>query len=625
MTHRKARALEVPGDAKMVRRLLSYLKPHKRYVLASVLLAACGAPLALAGPPLTKVAVDLYFAPDNSRPLTSFEHQITQGAALVGLGGSKLQGLIFVSILFFLANAATLVVVYAQSLLLQKMGQFIMRDMRDEMFSHLQSLPIKFFDRNPVGRLVSRITTDVEALNEMFTSGVIVVFGDVAMALYIMFYMFQVNWRLALITFLILPPLILLIRWFRKATRAAFREIRVRVARINAFLQERLSSMSVVQLFDAEEREFEKFEGINEDHRAANVKTVFYYAFFYPAVQVIAAAGIALVIWYGGGQVISGVTTLGTLIAFIQLTRSFYEPIFEISEKYNAVQSAIASAERVFALLDEPSVVDKETGIVPLKKADGRIEFRNVWFAYTNEDWVLRDVSFIVEPGERVALVGNTGAGKTTIASLLLRFYEIQRGQILVDGIDIRNIKIDDLRANFSIALQDVFLFSGNVENNIRLSNSAITDECVRASVREVHADKFITKLPQGLETEVNERGAGLSFGQKQLICFARALAFDPRILILDEATNAVDTETESLIGDALERLMRGRTSLVIAHRLSTIRSVDKIIVLHKGEVREIGTHQELLAACGLYWNLHRLHFGIDALENEVLETFALV
>lgn len=615
--------LEVTGDVKMVRRLLSYLQPYKRYVLASVLLTACGAPLALAGPPLTKVAVDLYFAPGSSQPVTGLALQIKQGAAMAGLGGSRLQGIIFISILFFLSNAATLAVIYAQGVLLQKLGQYIMRDMRDEMFTHLQSLPIRYFDRNPVGRLVSRLTTDVEALNEMFTSGVIVVFGDVAMAVYIVMYMFQVNWRLALVTFLILPPLILLIRWFRKATRAAFREIRVRIARINAFLQERLSAMSVVQLFDAEEREFKKFQGINEDHRAANVKTVFYYAFFYPAVQVIAAAGIALVIWYGGGQVIAGVTTIGTLIAFIQLTRSFYEPIFEISEKYNAVQSAIASAERVFALLDEPAAIEKQTAAVPLKHARGRIEFRNVWFAYDGEDWVLRDVSFAVEPGERIALVGNTGAGKTTIASLLLRFYEIQRGQILIDGIDIREIKLEDLRANFSIALQDVFLFSGNVENNIRLNSPAISDERVAAAVREVNADKFIAKLPQGLATQVNERGAGLSFGQKQLICFARALAFDPRILILDEATNSVDTETETLIGDALERLMMGRTSLVIAHRLSTIRTVDKIVVLHKGEVREIGTHHELLAACGLYWNLHRLHFGDEVIENEV-ETFAL-
>lgn len=614
--------LEVTGDVKMVRRLLSYLKSYKRYVLASVLLTACGAPLALAGPPLTKVAVDLYFAPDSSRPVTGFALQIKDGAALAGFGGSSLQGIIFISILFFLANAATLAVIYAQGVLLQKLGQYIMRDMRDEMFTHLQSLPLSYFDRNPVGRLVSRLTTDVEALNEMFTSGVIVVFGDVAMAVYIVIYMFQVNTRLSLVTFLILPPLILLIRWFRNATRAAFREIRVRIARINAFLQERLSAMSVVQLFDAEEREFEKFQSINEDHRAANVKTVFYYAFFYPAVQVIAAAGIALVIWYGGGQVIAGVTTIGTLIAFIQLTRSFYEPIFEISEKYNAVQSAIASAERVFALLDEPAAIENQSGDVPLKYARGLIEFRNVWFAYDEEDWVLRDVSFVVEPGERIALVGNTGAGKTTIASLLLRFYEIQRGQILIDGIDIREIRLEDLRANFSIALQDVFLFSGNIENNIRLS-SAISDERVAAAVRKVNADKFIAKLSEGLATQVNERGAGLSFGQKQLICFARALAFDPRILILDEATNAVDTETETLIGDALEGLMMGRTSLVIAHRLSTIRSVDRIVVLHKGEVREIGTHHELLAAHGLYWNLYRLHFGDELIENEV-ETFAL-
>jgi ATP-binding cassette subfamily B multidrug efflux pump len=625
---REEAALEATSDVRMVRRLLSYLRPYKSYVFASAVLTVCNAPLALAGPPLTKVAVDLYFAPDNTRPVTGLALQIQHGAASVGLGGSRVQGILFISIVFFLANVAALLVIYVQGVLLQKVGQYIMRDMREEMFAHLERLPITFFDRNPVGRLVSRLTTDVEGLNEMFTSGVVVVFGDIAVALYVIVYMFQVNWRLALITFLILPPLMVLVRWFRKGTRAAFREIRVRIAEVNAFLQERLSSMSVVQLFDAEQREFEKFRNINEAHRSANVNTVFYYAFFYPAVQVIAAAGVALVIWYGGGQVIAGVTTIGTLIAFIQLTRSFYEPVFEISEKYNIVQSAIASSERIFAVLDEPSANPNQITALPLQGARGHIEFRNVWFAYEDEDWVLRDVSFTVEPGERVALVGNTGAGKTTIASLLLRFYEIQRGQILIDGLDIRDVKVEDLRSNFSIALQDVFLFSGTIESNIRLSNSGISDERVRAAVREVRADKFIAKLPEGLATEVNERGAGLSFGQKQLICFARALAFDPRVLILDEATSSVDTETETLIGDALERIMVERTSLVIAHRLSTIRSVDKIVVLHKGEVREIGTHQALLASRGLYWNLHRLHFGKSDEghpQTDELEPFALV
>lgn len=604
----------------MARRLLRYLRPYKGQVLIAALLTACSAPLALAGPPLMKVVVDLYLAPNRSRPPGGLALYIKQGAEFVGLSGNASRGVVFVAILFFLANLAALLVMYAQGFLLQKLGQNVMRDMREEMFAHLQKLPISFYDRNPTGRIVTRLTTDIETLNDMFTSGVIVVFGDVAMILYMMIYMFVVNWQLALIAFLILPPMALLINWFRRGTRRAFRESRMRIAGINAFLQERLSSMSVVQLCNAEQREFDKFRRINEAHRVANINTVFYYAFFYPAVEVIAAVSIASIIWYAGGQVLAGLTTLGTLIVFIQLVRALYEPVFEVSEKYNIVQSAIASSERIFALLDEPTLREPTGSPLPLRQTRGRIEFRNVWFAYNDDDWVLRDISFVVEPGERVALIGHTGAGKSTIASLLLRFYEIQRGQILIDDIDIRDLDVQDLRSNLGVALQDVFLFAGDIESNIRLSNSEISDERLRAATREVHADKFIEKLSAGFATEVNERGAGLSFGQRQLICFARALAFDPSILILDEATSSVDAETQYLIGDAVERLMKGRTSLVIAHRLPTIRSMDKIIVLHKGQVREAGTHEELLAARGLYWRLHRLYFGQDD-ELEMIES----
>lgn len=596
----------------MARRLLRYLRPYKVQVLIAAILTACSAPLALAGPPLMKVAVDLYLAPNHSRSLNGLTLFIKRGAEFVGLGANASQGVVFIAILFFLANLAALLVMYAQGFLLQKLGQNVMRDMREEIFAHLQKLPISFYDRNPTGRIVTRLTTDIEALNDMFTSGVIVVFGDVAIIIYMALYMFVVNWQLALIAFLILPPLLILIRWFRRGTRRAFREIRVCIAGINAFLQERLSSMSVVQLCNAEEREFDKFERINEAHRAANVNTVFYYAFFYPAVEVLAAISIAAIIWYAGGQVVAGLTTLGTLIVFIQLAQALYQPVFEVSEKYNVVQSAIVSSERVFALLDEPVAVEPPFAAVPLRQARGRIEFRNVWFAYNDDDWVLRDISFRVEPGERAALIGHTGAGKSTITSLLLRFYEIQRGQILIDDIDIREIDVQDLRANLGVVLQDVFLFTGDIESNIRLSNSEISDERLRDATRQVNADTFIDKLTDGFATEVNERGAGLSFGQKQLICFARALAFNPSILILDEATSSIDAETQYSLGDAVERLMKGRTSLVIAHRLPTIRSVDKIIVLHKGQVRETGTHNELLAARGLYWRLHRLYFGQD-------------
>jgi ATP-binding cassette subfamily B protein len=388
--------------------------------------------------------------------------------------------------------------------------------------------------------------------------------------------------------------------------------VRVRIARINAFLQEHITGMPVVQLFNREEKEMRKFDEINAEHRKSNIDTIFYYAVFYPAVEIIGAVGIALIIWYGGNQVIQGVATIGTLVAFIQLARSFYEPISDISEKYNILQAAMASSERIFKLLDEPVTIKSPEKPAAIGRAQGRIEFRDVWFAYKGEDWILKNVSFTVEPGERVAFVGHTGAGKTTITNLLLRFYDVQRGQILLDGIDIREIDLHELRSNFSIVLQDVFLFSGDVATNIRLGNQKIDDERLQAAAREVHADDFIRRLPEGYATELRERGAGLSVGQKQLISFARALAFDPRILILDEATSSIDTETEILIRDAVERLIADRTSIVIAHRLSTIQSVDKIIVMHKGEIREMGTHQDLLAERGLYWRLYQLQFYQD-------------
>ncbi|MFY9573565.1 MAG: ABC transporter ATP-binding protein, partial [Blastocatellia bacterium] len=501
---------------------------------------------------------------------------------------------------------------YTQAIVMQTMGQYIMYDLRKQIFAHLQKLAIQFYDRNPVGRLMTRLTTDVDALNEMFTAGVIAIFGDIAMIFYILIWMFEVNWQLALVSFAILPLLAVLTTWFRLGARSSFREVRVRIARINAFLQEHITGMPVVQLFNREEKEMRKFDHINQAHRKANIDTIFYYAVFYPAVEIIGAVGIGLIIWYGGGQVIRGVATIGTLVAFIQLARSFYEPISDISEKYNILQSAMASSERIFKLLDEPVTIASPEKPVRIGRASGRIEFRNVWFAYKDEDWILKDVSFTVEPGERVAIVGHTGAGKTTITNLLLRFYDIQRGKILLDGVDIRDLDLEELRANFSIVLQDVFLFSGDIATNIRLGKQEILDPQLREAARQVHADQFIERLPDGYAAELRERGAGLSVGQKQLISFARALAFDPRVLILDEATSSIDTETELLIRDAVERLMEGRTSLVIAHRLSTIQSVDKIIVMHKGEIRETGTHQDLLAQRGVYWRLYQLQFYQD-------------
>ena len=592
-----------------MKRLLKYLWPYKLHAVTSLVLTILSAPLVLAGPPLTKAAIDLFLAPDPSKPPSGFALFLKHLADRFGFGASAYQGIAFIAIVFFIANVAAFAVQYTQAIVMQAMGQYIMYDLRKQIFAHLQKLAVNFYDRNPVGRLMTRLTTDVDALNEMFTAGVIAIFGDVAMIFYIVIWMFEVNWQLALVSFAILPLLAVLTTWFRLGARSSFREVRVRIARINAFLQEHITGMPVVQLFNREQKEMRKFDGINQAHRKANIDTIFYYAVFYPAVEIIGAIGIGLIIWYGGGQVIRGAATIGTLVAFIQLARSFYEPISDISEKYNILQSAMASSERIFKLLDEPVTIASRETPVRIGRARGEIEFRNVWFAYKDNDWILKDVSFTVEPGERVAFVGHTGAGKTTVTSLLLRFYDIQRGQILLDGVDLREIDLEELRSNFSIVLQDVFLFSGDIATNIRLGNRAISDDGLRDAARQVHADTFIQKLPEGYGAELRERGAGLSVGQKQLISFARALAHNPRFLILDEATSSVDTETEFRVRDALTRMVEGRTSIVIAHRLSTIQRADRILVMHKGRLRESGTHQQLLALRGIYWKLYQLQY----------------
>ena len=591
-----------------MRRLLSYLWPYKHYVVAALALTMLGGPLVVAGPPLVKAAVDLYLLPDPSYAPAGYTLLIKQAADAFGFGGSPAAGIGFIALLLLIANLAAMFVLYAESFLLQRMGQHIMFDLRNEIFAHLQRLPVQFYDRNPVGQLMARLTSDVEALNELFTSVVIAFFGDMAMLLYIVFWMFLLDWRLALVSLLMLPGLVAVTMWFRLRSRHAFRAVRTNVARVSTFLQERLTGMSVVQLFNREETELNEFKGINRDYRQANLDAVFYNAVFFPAVDIIVAGGIALIIWYGGGQVLQGVVTLGTVIAFLQMAEMLYEPVGDMSERYNLLQSAMSASERIFELLDEP-VTTTSGQARKIEKVNGHIEFRNVWFAYDDEDWVLKDVSFVVQPGESVAFVGYTGAGKTTITNLLLRFYDVQRGQVLLDGVDIRELDLDKLRSSFSIVPQDVFLFSEDIATNIRLGNQSINDERVWESARQVNAAGFIGKLSEGYLTELNERGAGISVGQKQLISFARALAFDPRILILDEATSSIDTETEGLIHDAVKRLMAGRTSLVIAHRLSTVNDVDKIIVLHKGEIRESGTHQELLRQRGLYWLLNQLSF----------------
>ena len=610
-------------DGRLMWRLLGYLRPYKRYVVASLMLTMLGGVLVVARPPLVKAAVDLYLLPDPTHVTEGYTLVIKQAAERFGFGDNAASGIAFISLLLLLANFAAMLVLYVESFVVQRMGQHVMYDLRNEIFAHLQQLPLQFYDRHPVGRLMTRMTSDVEALNELFSAVVVSFFGDLTMLLYIVFLMFLLDWRLALVSLLILPPMAALTIWFRLRSRTAFRAVRVHVARISTFLQERLTGMSVVQLFNREQTELQKFKAINRDYRKANVNAIFYNAVFFPAIDIIAAVGMALIIWYGGGQVLQGLVTLGTVIAFMQMAQMLYEPIGDMSERYNLAQSAMSASERIFQLLDEPVTIKSPKEPAPAASVRGHIEFRNVWFAYQDEDWVLKNVSFVVQPGQSVAFVGHTGAGKTTITNLLLRFYEIQRGQILLDGIDIRNLHPAELRARFSIVPQDVFLFSDDISTNIRLGNTNISDDHLREAARQVNADGFINKLSHQYSTRLHERGAGISVGQKQLISFARALAFNPRVLILDEATSSIDTETEVLIHDAVKRLMTGRTSIVIAHRLSTVQAVDNIIVLHKGEVRESGTHQELVGQRGLYWLLYQLSL-FQTRQDELVESLSV-
>jgi ATP-binding cassette subfamily B protein len=576
-------------DWKLFVRLLAYLRPYKREVAGAFLLILGMAGLDLVGPYLTKVAIDRY---------------ISKGDA-GGLAG--------VAALFFLALAAAFAVRFAQMLVMQMTGQRIMQDMRRQIFGHLQRLHVAYFDRNPVGRLMTRVTTDVDAVNELFTSGVVTVFGDIFTLFGIMGVMLALDVRLALVTFSVIPFFFLVTNWFRKGARESFRETRKWVARINAFLQENLTGMSVVQLFRREERNRGAFAEINRKHADANMTAIFYYAVFYPAIELLAALAVGLILVWGGGEVLRGTVTLGVLVAFIQYSERFWRPISDLSEKFNILQAAMASSERIFLLLDTVPEVSSPTAPRALGVVRGRVAFEHVSFSYAENaageaNYVLRDIDFVVEPGRSVALVGATGAGKTSIISLLTRFYDVQQGRVTLDGVDVRELATGELRRSLALVLQDVHLFSGTIASNIRLG-SDVSDERVREAARAVHAHRFVEALPQGYDTEVKERGSTLSVGQKQLLSFARALAHDPRVLVLDEATSSVDTETEQLIQQALKVLLRGRTAIVIAHRLSTIQNVDEILVLHKGRIRERGTHQALLAQRGLYWRLYQLQY----------------
>jgi ATP-binding cassette subfamily B multidrug efflux pump len=582
-------ALAKQYDRRLLVRLLRYLRPYKMPVAVSFLLIVVMAALDLVGPYLTKVAIDQHIARGDAR------------------------GLSRVALLYLAALLAAFAVRFGQVWILQMTGQKVMVDMRRAIYGHLQRLPVAYFDKNPVGRLMTRVTTDVDAVNELFTSGVVTVFGDLFTLFGIMGVMVWMNWRLALVTFSVIPLFFVVTNWFRRGSRTSFREVRKWIARINAFLQENITGMSVVQLFRREERNVAAFAEINRKHADANMDQIFYYAVFYPAIELLAAVATALILLYGGSGVLTGALSLGALVAFVQYSERFWRPISDLSEKFNILQQAMASSERIFALLDTPLDVQARAQPVRLDEVQGRVAFESVSFAYSTPEsgeppWVLQDIDFVVPPGKSVALVGATGAGKTSIISLLARLYDVQRGRVTLDGVDVRDLDPVQLRSSLALVLQDVHLFSGTIASNIRLG-SPISDERVRAAARAVHAHRFIETLPQGYETEVKERGATLSVGQKQLLSFARALAHDPRVLILDEATSSIDTETEALIQGALKVLLKGRTAIVIAHRLSTIQNVDEILVLHKGRIRERGTHQALLAARGLYWRLYQLQY----------------
>jgi ATP-binding cassette subfamily B protein len=591
-------ALGKAYDGRLMRRLLRYLRPYRLKVALAVVMLIAASGLDLVGPYLTARAIDVAIP----------RRDLDMLAVLAGIYTLTLVLALFLS--------------YAQTLTTVWIGQRVMYDLRTQIFAQLQRLSLRFFDRNPVGRLMTRLTSDVEALNEMFTSGVVAIFGDVFTLVFIVGIMLAMNWELALVSFTVVPLVYITAHWFRKNVRRSYRDIRVKLARINAFLQERITGMGVVQLFGRERTELAKFQEINDDHMRAHLRSIHYYALFWPIIEVIAAVAVALVLWYGGLNVLEGTLTVGVVAAFLQYVRRFYRPIQDLSEKFNILQSAMASSERIFKLLDsEPTVPDPVSAKRMPSPVRGAVEFRDVWFAYNKSghrddgsppDWVLKDVSFKATPGERLAIVGHTGAGKTTIINLLTRFYDVQQGAILLDGVDVREFTQRELRTAIGLVLQDVYLFSGSARLNIRLGKQDITEEQMIAAARRVGADRFIRNLPDAYDHSLGERGSSLSVGERQLLSFARALAFDPAILILDEATSSVDSEIEAQIQAALEELMRGRTSIVIAHRLSTIQNADRILVLHHGELVEEGTHAELLERDELYARLYELQFASE-------------
>ncbi|MBO6575644.1 MAG: ABC transporter ATP-binding protein [Rhodothermales bacterium] len=577
-------------DRKLLRRIIRLLVPYKWWVTIAFVTVMTAAFLGPLIPKLVQVTIDQYIVPGD-------------------LGGmNRMIGLL---VLVLMGEG---ILSFVNAYLTQWIGQQAIYDLRTRVHQHIFRQPLRFFDRQPLGRLITRVTSDVESLSTVLSAGVVTILGDTFRIIFIAWFMFSLNWVLAVVTLAVVPIMLYATFWFKRKVRDAYRDTRKQVARLNSFLQEHITGMRIVQMFSREEEEYRRFTDINDDHRAAHIKTIFYFALFWPAIDIIASSALGLVIWFGGLSAMGGTLTLGVLIAFIQYARRFFEPIRNLSDQFNTLQSAMAGAERIFGLLDQDDALPEKEDPKPLRETRGEIEFRNVWFAYVDgedgkPDWILRDVSFKASTGDVVAIVGATGAGKTTIISLLLRFYDIQKGQILVDGVDIRDYRLADLRDRIGLVLQDVFLFSGSVEKNISLENPEIDRARVEAAAREIGADAFISRLRDGYDQDVRERGMSLSHGQRQLLSFARALAFDPKVLVLDEATSSVDTETEHIVQSALERLMKGRTSIVIAHRLSTIQHADQILVMHRGVIRESGTHQELLAADGLYRRLYELQY----------------
>ncbi len=599
-------------DSRLMRRLFTYLKPYRGIVAVSLVLLLVDSLLQITGPLLTKLAVDRYLVPANPKTIPLLDNWLSKDA-VAGLTqiASLYLGVVVLGFLFD----------FGQTYLMQWTGQKAMFDLRRQLMAHLQKLDIVFFDRNPVGRLVTRVTTDVDVLNDLFASGLVTIVGDLLMLSFVVLAMFQLSPGMTLLMLAVMPLVVMVTIKFRRTAASSYRRIRVAVARINSYLQEHVAGIVVLQLFNRESRSKDEFERINRDHMVAFKDSITAYGWFYPVVEFLGMLALALLLAYGGFRIRQGALTLGVLVAFFQYGLRFFRPIQDLSEKYNILQGAMAASERIFKLLDTGASISSPANPLPVPQGPLSIEFENVWFAYNGEDWVLRDLSFSVAPGETVAIVGHTGAGKTTITNLLLRFYDVNRGTIYVDGIDIRRYAMVELRQRFGVVLQDPYLFTGTVDSNIRLGTEAITRQAMVEASKQVNLIDFIEDLPEGFDTPVRERGSGFSTGQKQLISFARALAHDPGILILDEATSSVDTETELRVREALSRLISNRTSVVIAHRLSTIQRADRILVMHKTQLREMGTHQELLLQRGLYWKLYQLQYKEQELERR--EEFA--